>query len=282
MNKKVLFSLEIKLLWLLKIVFILTLLTLKAEKVKSFTFYNEMRFQNQPDLSVYGFKEIRVVYVNEMWPPKSSKEEPDTDYISKRIIDKYIAGEILCIDIEHWPLDIRTNKDSEVNKSINKYIKVINTFKKNLTDSYFGVYSMFPIRDYRTPTTEKGVNEWRLANKKLSIISKNVDYIFPSLYTFYKDKEGWKKYALENINEAKKYGKPVIPFIWPQYHPSNRLRKLDFIDADFWKMQLDFIYEHAEGLVIWSPRGEFRSDWDENAAWWKITKEFLEDKKNEY
>ena len=66
MNKKVLFSLEIKLLWLLKIVFILTLLTLKAEKVKSFTFYNEMRFQNQPDLSVYGFKEIRVVYVNEM------------------------------------------------------------------------------------------------------------------------------------------------------------------------------------------------------------------------
>ena len=40
--------------------------------------------------------------------------------------------------------------------------------------------------------------------------------IFPSLYTVYDDQGHWLRFAEANMVEARRYGKPVIPFIWPQ------------------------------------------------------------------
>ncbi|MDO9084545.1 MAG: hypothetical protein Q7U56_14825, partial [Humidesulfovibrio sp.] len=99
-----------------------------------------------------------------------------------------------------------------------------------------------------------------------------VDIIFPSLYTFYDDPAGWKKYAIATIQEAKRYGKPVYPFLWYQYHDSNKLLGGKPIPAAIWRMQLETCLKYADGVVIW---GGYKELWSEEAAWWQETKTFM-------
>ena len=242
---------------------------------KPFLLLDEMRFRNQPNMLEYGFESIRVIYTGELWPSKKAEKEPNLTFINQYIEKKLEYSNIICLDIEHWPMDIRYEKSIDIEKSIMKFISVLSKFKEQRPDAKLGIYATVPIRDYHTPVKENDVELWENANQRLTPIADNVDYIFPSLYTFYKNPEKWKKYAIANINEAKKYGKPVIPFIWPQYHNSNRLYKFNFIDYNYWLMQLETIYEHADGVVIWSPAGAARSSWSNNAEWWKATLDFI-------
>jgi len=246
---------------------------------KTFLLLDEMRFRGQPDMVEFGFQDIRVIYTGELWRSKKAEKNPNLDFIDNYIHRKLENHRILCLDIEHWPLDLRRTSAIEVEESINKFNSVLRKFRENRPDAKLGIYAMMPIRDYHTPVKNKGVEEWQNANHKLKPITDNVDYIYPSLYTFYKDPEKWKKYAIANINEAKKYGKPVIPFIWPQYHSSNKLHKFNFIDYSYWRIQLETIYEHADGVVIWSPAGKARSSWVVDAEWWKATLDFLKEHK---
>ena len=105
---------------------------------------------------------------------------------------------------------------------------------------------------------------------------EKVDVIFPSIYTFYDDIEGWKKYAINMIVEAKKYGKPVIPYLLPQYHPSSKTNPWGIIEGDFWLEQLKVVYTYADGAILWSPTmksitQELDTSWD----WVKKTQEFF-------
>lgn len=246
--------------------------------VKEFVLLNEMRFRNQPDLTELGFEEIRVVYASEFWPSKKAENHVDTAHILNYIDYKLEHSKYICLDIEHWPMDIRRFSETDVDSTISKFRRTLALFELKRPDAELGIYSMLPIRDYHTPVKEKGLVEWKLANQYLRQISINTDIIYPSLYTFYKKPEQWKKYAVANIEEAKIYGKKVIPFIWPQYHGSNKLRSLNTIDYDYWKMQLETVYKHADGVVIWSPAGKARSDWNDNADWWRATIDFINEK----
>src|SRR5690606_26877227 len=103
-----------------------------------------------------------------------------------------------------------------------------------------------------------------------------VDIIFPSLYTFYDQPEQWQRYAIGNVAEARQYGKPVYPFIWPQFHDSGAE-----IPSTFWRQQLETVYAEADGLVIWSPaRG--RPTWNPSAPWWQATTDFLQSRLKEH
>src|SRR5207249_9613783 len=75
----------------------------------------------------------------------------------------------------------------------------------------------------------------------------------PSRYTFYDDAQGWVKYALANVAEARRIadGRPVYPFLWPQYHYSNARLGSQYIDGNLWSLELRTMYAHADGLVIW-------------------------------
>ena len=244
---------------------------------KPFLLLNEMRFSGQPDIAKLGFQDIRVIYTGELWRSKKAENNPDLSFIEAYIDNRLKDHNILCLDIEHWPMDIRRADPAHIEQSIGKFNSILSSFRTKRPDAKLGIYGMLPIRDYHAPVKNEGLYLWKNANQKLAPLAKNVDYIYPSIYTFYKSPNKWKKYAIANINEAKKYGKPVIPFIWPQYHGSNKLRKHKFIGYDYWRLQLETIYEHADGIVLWSPAGELRSNWDDDAEWWKATIDFIQE-----
>lgn len=241
----------------------------------SFVVFDEMRFKEKPDLTRMGFVDIRVIYAAEMWPRGAFSDEINEGYMHKFFSrSEFKRAPIVCIDIEHWPLDPRTNDRATVDLSIARYRRVIDIFKQHNPHTPVGFYGMLPIRDYFAPVRGRNKDAWQQANRDLAVIADSVDVIFPSIYTFYKKEAEWEVYAMGNIEEAKQYGKPVIPFIWPQYHGSNKRRKGQYIDKAFWRKQLDTVHEHADGVVIWT-RATNAPYWDWNASWWRSTQSFM-------
>ncbi len=68
--------------------------------------------------------------------------------------------------------------------------------------------------------------------------------------------------------------KPVIVFLWPEYHDSNMILKGNYIEKEFWRLQLDTVFKYADGLIIW---GGWKQEWDSNAIWWKETIQFIQE-----
>lgn len=242
-----------------------------ASPAKSFEARNAMRFADMPDTSSVGLRPVRVVYASELWPRKKSRADPDVRHIGEAIRAKVQpqAPDLVVIDIEHWHLS--GQPPQEIERNIGRYVTVAETFRRHLPDSKIGFYGMVPVREYWAPVNDDraSLRKWRESNIRLEPLAAAVDVIFPSLYAFYDRPEQWRTYAQSNIAEAYLYGKPVYPFLWPQYHGSR-----DTIAADFWRVQLETVYQAADGLVIWSPaRG--RPKWNPDAPWWLETVDFL-------
>ena len=52
--------------------------------------------------------------------------------------------------------------------------------------------------------------------------------------------------------------------------------KGNYIDGDYWKLQLETVYKYADGVIIWSPKSHnIAKEWDENESWWIETKLFI-------
>ncbi len=178
------------------------------------------------------------------------------------------------LDIEMW--NVGMLDDIQANKNIDKYILVINTMKKARPDLKFGYYGVLPNRDYWSPVLNnpQKIKKWHHINKRLKRLARYVDVICPSLYTFYNNQKGWKKYAIENIKQAKIYKKPVYPFLWPQYHDSNKKLRGIYISPSFWFEELALVLQSSNGVIVWGGWNNGRVEWNENAPWWKITKVF--------
>lgn len=84
------------------------------------------------------------------------------------------------------------------------------------------------------------------------------------------DFNDWPIYAAENIAEARKYGKPVYPYLSPTIEGAGELS----LPGEVWRTQLQTVQKLADGAVIWdgvnaSPatRG--------STEWWRETEVFL-------
>lgn len=240
--------------------------------LKSFDARNAMRFKDMPDTSRYGLPYVKMVYAGQLWPKNKSKAEPDIGFLKTHLLPS-LRGQMLdmaIIDIEHWHLSDAST--SEVDRNIDRYVAVIEAFRESLPGTRLGLYGMVPIRNYWAPVNgnRTTLSQWQRDNKRLQRLAGSVDIVFPSLYTFYDDPAGWKTYAIANIAEAHQYGHPVYGFLWPQLHKSRQP-----IAADFWRLQMQTLYDHCDGMVIWSPaRGGQR--WDADAGWWRQTVDFLQ------
>jgi hypothetical protein len=249
-------------------------------KNKEFKIYESLGFSNKPDLlKEFGIQYLPIYGKSHFWgktiPNDSIPNEIRIKQLAKNTYEN--GNTLISLDIEHWPL---TNANKKViESSRDKYIQVAKTFKENAQGIQIGFYSTLPIRNYRVPVSAKGqetyeIQKWRLENDNLQALADHVDVIMPSLYTFKDDPESWIIYARENLKEAKKYGKPVYVFLWPQYHSSNRWKRDKSIDGDFWALQLKTVYEYADGVIIWSPKINPKK-WDSNSAWWIKTVQFM-------
>lgn len=250
------------------------------EKANSFTICDGTLYKNKPDFSQYGIEPITIYYVTKIWGNWNNEvtrndlpEESRVRELAREAAQKKYP---LVIDIEHWPL---RGDDNVIGESIKKYLKVLEWVRFEAPHAELGFYGIVPARDYwraiKKQTDEEYI-EWQSENERLKPLADKVDIVFPSLYTFYNDRSGWEKYALAQIRESRRYGKKVYVFLWPQFHESNKILEGKFLHPDFWKLQLETALQHADGIVIWGGWGDGKpAEWNDNAPWWIVTKDFM-------
>lgn len=248
-----------------------------------FLVFDATGYSNKPDLSEHGIRSIGLAYTAEFgadWYRHSDKL-PDPQAV--RSIAARKAQEktgLVILDIEHWPLN---GPVEQIGASLTKYMTVLKWFRDAAPGVALGYYGTPPIRDYGRAildTSSPGRQAWMEENDQIRSLSNAVDVLFPSLYTFSSDRVGWKKYAIAQIEEARRSagGKPVYVFLWPQYHPGNLSLGEKYLAADHWLLELETARAYADGLVIWGGwdlRNNAPLPWDDNAPWWRVTKEFL-------
>ncbi|HEX2970724.1 MAG TPA: hypothetical protein VHP11_00225, partial [Tepidisphaeraceae bacterium] len=274
-------------------------------KTSDFRVFDCTYFRNKPEPARYGMEKVYITGNGFLWQAdkpqggvdNNTPNERATRNVARTASDR---GEILVIDIEHWPVDIRVAKEAEVQSTIRKFIQIIDWVRAERPDVKIGIYGFGPLRDYWTPVSYLGAVEkpndkwqqahlaefkqkyqqWQKANDFLKPLMEKVDYVFPSLYTFSNNPPSWVLYAKGNIEEARRYGKPVIPFVWMDYHNSTTLAG-QTISGEFWRVQLQTLRQLADGVVIWGGV-QFSKDgksqprlWNENDPWWVETKAFL-------
>jgi hypothetical protein len=245
-----------------------------------FPVFDATLFAQKPDLAQYGLKGITVAYPSSMWNGNkvlNATSLPDRSRVTTLAQLTNQSTGIAVIDIEQWPL---VGDTATVAESIKRYQSVINWFKTPAPALKVGLYGVLPIRDYWRAIQESGspgYAAWQKENDNLASIAPLVDAVFPSIYTFYEDRNGWEKYAIAQIREARRLagGKPVYVFLWPQYHPSNKKLGNTFLPGDYWRVELDTARKYADGIVIWCCPN--RQKWDDKAPWWMETQNFLKE-----
>lgn len=248
---------------------------------KPFVVFDGLLYANKPDLAQFGIQPISIVYASQLGNDwfKSDTRLPDKDAVQRVARESKEKAGYVVIDIEHWPL---TGDSARVESSLSKYTTVLQWFKEAVPGLITGYYGTPPLRDYWRAIYPPMSKEWESLssdNDRIRPLAGTVDVLFPSLYTFYTDQGAWVRYAYGQIAQARRYanGKPVYVFLWPQYHNSNRTLAGTYLPADYWRLELETAKQYADGIVLWGGWGKNNrpAQWDEEAAWWKMTKEFL-------
>ena len=222
----------------------------------------------------------------------------DESRVRQRAREAADAGVPWVIDIEHWPIDIRHDDPAAVAETMAKFVQLIDWAKSERPDVQLGFYMMGPMREYTLPVNIDNLREylvdhpefdadgarmaaymveyaeWQAANDFLRPLIERVDFVVPSLYTFYNAPDDWVAYAEANIAEARRYGKPVVPFIWPLYHNSNQDYGGQQIGPDFWRLQLDTIRELCDSVVVWGGTNMVVTG---SEGWYQATTLFIQD-----
>lgn len=254
---------------------------LQAEEHKSFVVFDGLLYAGKPDMAQYGIQPISIAYAGQFGRDwfKTSTHMPDKDAVQRVAREAKSKADHVVIDIEHWPL---TGDPVEVEHSLSKYLTVLQWFKEAAPGLVTGYYGAPPLRDYWRAIRPPASKEWQALtndNARLQSLADSVDVLFPSLYTFYTDQGAWVRYVYGQIAQARQCanGKPIYVFLMPQYHESNRALAGTYLPVDYWRLQLETAKQYADGVVLWGGWGKNNrpAQWDEEAAWWKMTKEFL-------
>lgn len=244
-------------------------------RAASFTIFNALVNYQVPNI---GLTPIRVDGRGFWKGEDNSQPNREACQQTARAAAKEVSHFV--INIEHWNVNINKDSKAEVQKSIEKLVQVIEWMRQAAPSLKLSIYGIPPVRDYWTPVRNLpgGRSSWRTANQFLKPIADASDFITPSLYTFYEDIPGWVTYASANIEEAQQFGKPVYPFLWCRYHISNRTRRNQFIEGDYWRTQLETVRDRgANGVVLWDWAGHDKprtNRLDTSQSWWQETVKF--------
>lgn len=253
--------------------------TMAAEAQPPFIVFDATLYTHKPSFHGYPIRSITLLYESRLFARNQPHNSlPDEDTV--RSIAKELRGtsEPVIVDIERWPLK---GNAQTVKENVDKLSAILSWIRAEAPDVQLGAYGTVPLRDYWRAIRGSGSKEyqaWQQDNDRLDELLPHVDALYPSIYTFYSDRQGWVTYAIAQIGEARRKakGKPVYAFLWPQYHESNHLIGLKPIEPDYWDLQLNTVSQHADGVVIWGGLGDHGPEpWNEEAPWWQVTKRFM-------
>lgn len=257
-----------------------------AKLPRQFRIFDATFYSDKPVLSNWGIENIPIVYSGTLWDRNEDRNnlprEERVAMLAKQI-ESSSHSELAVIDIEHWPW---VEHQGNVVQGMGKFLTVLEWFKKYAPSVAFGYYGVPPVPDYDSGHADESAARyqgWKKQNDRIIQLAAASQALFPSLYAFSPNKEQWVKSAIAHIREARRYEThaPVYVFLWPQYHEITRGRALEFLDRQFWRMQLETAMQHADGIVIWGGwdiKKNTRMKWDGNAPWWLETVSFLEGK----
>ena len=264
--------------------------SLISERRETIDLYDSLLFIGKPDLSRYSFKRSRTVYQNELWPSKADYTTPNEAAVRSKadavLADGVTAAVPVILDVELYSVDVRLdpshiNPDTSiVDANILKLEQIIGWFKDEAPTLKVGFYDVplidgFPVTGHQ-PANDTELAIWKMANSYVIPFVTHVDALYPSLYTSDTDPAKWVALAHRSLSEAKSIGpgKPVRPFIWPQYHDVMRSPLAGtYIDYDYWMLQLTTIRDAgASGIIFW---GGYQTQWDDTQDWWRATLDFI-------
>ncbi len=201
------------------------------------------------------------------------------------------TGSLTVMDVELWPVWPFVTGDAH-KASIKRYASTLDRFGDALGNEVCA-YAIAP---------QAGINHANLALKNPDIRQQwtehsnitrdmmvpHADALCPSLYAYYADTDGsgnqieyWKNFAIETIKEARRIapGKPVYPFIWPQFHQGGGMSDYSYIPAQYWRVIVETVRDNADGVVLWGGQdlgkgGQLK--WNEEAEWVAITRDVLD------
>jgi len=259
-----------------------------GSKRETFDLYDSLLFIGKPDLSRYGIKRARTVYEHELALPKPTPDEPAVRSKARAVLAEGITAAVpVILDVEGYSVDVRSdishiNPDtSTVDSNIRKLQQIIGWFKNEAPMLQVGFFDVAAPVDGLPVTGQQPANDaewaiWKTANSYLIPFVTHVDALYPSLYTVVTDPAKWVAAAQRCIAETKRLaaGKPVRPFVWPQYHDVMRSPLAGtYIDYDYWMLQLTTVRDAgASGIVFW---GGYQTPWDETQGWWHATLDFI-------
>jgi len=227
-----------------------------------FRLYEAMYYSGEPDLLLYGFKHIDIID-----PHHEPQGQLSTDPNAETIV----------VD---WEYAVSDSTDPN------------EAFPYARQSGYTGpvsLYATLPKRDYWrsiAPTDSADYKAWQAENDAVKPVVAKVEAIFPSLYTFYANEDGWVAYAKANMSEGRRIAptKKMYPFLWPNYHGIVNGVANGVLPGDYWLKQLRTVRDSgADGVVIWAG-WDFDTHkplpWDENFDWWKATQQFINETPN--
>lgn len=242
---------------------------------KKFVVVQSMHYKGGVDVSAFGVLRNPIIYESSLLPSKYSEQIAEGGALEKLVAGLEKGPLPTVIDIERW--SIYTENEIERAKNRENLLAVLKRVRTARPDIAFGYYGVIPARTY-WPLVNKNMRrerqKWEALNERALVdFAPHVDAIYPSLYTFYEDQEGWRGYAEQTLKMARKFGKPVYCYLWPQYHSSNRRLSGKYLSADYWELELDTCYKYSDGIVIWNYEPD--KNWDPEATWWQQTLKFL-------
>ncbi len=155
-------------------------------------------------------------------------------------------------------------------------IEIIDWTREVRPDIRQGFYALIPKTNFWGPVQHKlglvpnSYDSWLQVNARLArgrgddgrFVSRGlvdaVDFVCPSIYTFYNATDGgaynleelWHEFARITIEQARKYQKQVYPFLWPHLHPSSHPDMPAMSEAAF-RLQLETTLKNADGVCVW-------------------------------
>ncbi|MEJ5994821.1 hypothetical protein WG904_10375 [Pedobacter sp. Du54] len=195
--------------------------------------------------------------------------ESVSNYLSK-IYPQIEDKGLLCINLENQlfqNLKLLKKDDPRIKHSLVTFVSLIKYVKKLRPNVKIGIYGL-PIRTFHVQENDN-------SDRKLDAILSNCDYIMPSLYIIYPDKQITLKrnydYLKQNLDQAFSYGarlkKPVLPFVWYLVHPINKKYGYEMLSPTEMKRYITFIKQYkyknlntVGGIIWWETPTPYREN----------------------
>jgi ELWxxDGT repeat protein len=227
------------------------------------TIYDGM-FAGDRNTGAYGFASFRVAY-SEFWA--SGRDATVSDETNARQLARQVAsaGQIICLNLEIWPNDLRGVSEGVVALSVEKLGQIIDWMHDERPDVKVGYAGMFPHGAYLPPAVgTPSYAAWQASNDRLAPLAQKVDYFFPGIYAQEQSVNNWLAYYKGLVAEASRFGKPVVPFLYMQQEGSDQL-----LPPEFWRLQLEVVRDSVGTAVVWGP-------WQEDAPWYLVARDFIQ------